>query len=227
MFSRIPLFCILTALLSVIAYAGAVRPGFNATSMPRNDDDSTVQVPIGFQVIFSGTSYNSLYVNNNGNITFDAPLNAFTPVPFGNAGRKILAPFWADVDTWGTLSGVTKYGTGTVNGRDAFGVSWVNVGYFLAHDDKLNSFQLIIIDRSDRAPGAIDVEFNYDSILWETGDASGGSGGLGGSSVRAGFSDGTVNDFEILGSGINGGFLNSNTTTGLIHHSRNSSVLGR
>lgn len=84
-----------------------------------------------------------------------------------------------------------------------------------------------MIDRSDRSPGAFDVEFNYDRILWETGDLSDGTNGLGGSSARAGFSDGTVNDLELSGSGVNSGFLDSNPATGLINKSRNSTVLGR
>ena len=54
----------------------------------------------------------------------------------------------------------------------AFGVDWVNVGYFSAHADKLLSCQLVIIDRSDIASGDFDMEFNYDKVQWEWGDAS-------------------------------------------------------
>jgi hypothetical protein len=207
--------------------AAAVRSGFNANSLPANDDGSTGVVPLGFSVDFFGTTYSSVYVNNNGNVTFNSSLSAYTPGPFGDVGQPIIAPFWADVDTRGSGSAIVRYGTGMVNSRNAFGVTWVNVGYFDSHFDKLNSFQLIIIDRSDRSTGSFDVEFNYDSVIWETGDASGGTTGLGGFSARAGFSDGTVNDFELSGSGVNGGFLNSNSTTGLINNSRNSTVLGR
>jgi hypothetical protein len=53
-----------------------------------------------------------------------------------------------------------------------------------------------------------DIYFNYDSIQWETGGASGGSGGLGGSSARAGFTNGAGDFYELLGSGVNGAFLN-------------------
>ena len=34
-----------------------------------------------------------------------------------------------------------------------------------------NTFQMLIIDRTDRAAGHFDIEFNYQHILWETGDA--------------------------------------------------------
>src|SRR5262249_56320309 len=78
--------------------------------------------------------------------------------------------------------------------------------------------------------GNLDIEFDYDQIQWETGDASGGSGGLGGAWARAGFSNGTGRpgtSFQIAGSGIPGSFLDSNTTSGLIFNSINSGVPGQ
>jgi hypothetical protein len=208
----------------------AVRPDFDSSFLDRNDDESTGAVPIGFNVNFFGATYSDLFVNNNGNVTFESPLANFTP--FGlrtDLGTPIIAPFFADVDTRAPNSDVVRYGQGTVNGRNAFGVDWVNVGYYDEHADKLNSFQLVLIDRSDRNPGDFDMEFNYDKIQWETGDASGGVNGFGGESARAGYSAGTGAPgtfFEFPGSGVNGYFLDS-SSTGLIHHDLSSSVLGR
>jgi hypothetical protein len=51
-------------------------------------------------------------------------------------------------------------GWSTVYRHNAFAASWVNVGYWYHHADKLNSFQVILIDRTDRAIGDYDVEFN-------------------------------------------------------------------
>ena len=56
-----------------------------------------------------------------------------------------------------------------VDGHAAFGVDWVNVGYFPEQADKLLSCQLVIIDRSDIASGDFDMEFNYDKVQWEWG----------------------------------------------------------
>lgn len=228
-YSIVFLCTILVLLAASTASAGAVRPGFNASSLAANDDGSTGSVPLGFSIDFFGTGYNSLYVNNNGNVTFGNPLDEYTPSPIGGSGIPIISPFWADVDTRGSGSGIVHYGVGTVDGRNAFGVNWVNVGYFGERVDKLNSFQLVLVDRSDRAPGAFDIEFNYDNILWETGDStsSGGTNGLGGFSARAGYSNGAGNSFELAGSGVNGAFLNSNASTGLINKSKDSTVLGR
>jgi hypothetical protein len=104
-------------------------------------------------------------------------------------------------------------------------VNWIDVGYYNSHTDKLNSFQLIIIDRSDISPGDFDFEFNYDRILWETGDASGGLGGLGGHSARVGWS-GVSASFELPGSAINGALLDGGPNA-LVSHSRNSSIPGQ
>ncbi|MHC4122571.1 MAG: nidogen-like domain-containing protein, partial [Planctomycetota bacterium] len=111
----------------------------------------------------------------------------------------------------------------------AFGVTWIDVGYYYTHVDKLNTFQLILIDRSDRAPDDFDIEFNYDKIEWETGDASGGENGYGGTSARAGFSNGTGEPgtfYELEGSGVHGAFLDS-SPTGLIYRNHNSPITGR
>ena len=49
----------------------------------------------------------------------------------------------------------------------------------------------MLIDRSDVAAGDFDIEFNYDRIQWETGDASGGDACQGGEPARVGFSNGS------------------------------------
>ena len=208
----------------------AIRPGFDSLSLPKRDDAWSPATPMGFDLNFFGIVYSSLYVNTNGNVTFEAPNPAGTP--FGltsKVGTAIIAPFFADVDTRATGSDVVRYGPGTVDGRNAFGADWIDVGYFWQHADKLNRFQLILIDRSDRQPGDVDIEFNYDRILWESGDLSDGAGGLVGKSARAGYSNGTGRpgtSYELPGSGLPGYFLDG-SPTGLIHHSLNSPVSGR
>jgi uncharacterized repeat protein (TIGR01451 family) len=221
-----------TQVTTVNGVTGAIRnlQGFTVNSLPRNDDDSTSSVPLGFTLDFFGNPYNRVFVNNNGNVTFDSALGTFTPFDLTSTRRIIIAPFFADVDTRAGGSATVTYGIDTVNGRPAFGVNWINVGYFNFHSDKLNGFQLVLIDRSDISPGAFDIEFNYNKVQWETGDASGGTGGLGGSSARAGYSNGSSNRgtfFELSGSAVNGGFLDSNSSTGLINNKINSNQLGR
>lgn len=203
-----------------LGVTNAIRPGFDQQILDRNDDGSTGIVPIGFFINSFGSSNATLYVNNNGDVTFDNPQSEYTPKNLASLGVKVIAPFWADVDTRNTASDVVRYGNGTVNGHAAFGVDWVNVGYYSWHADKLLSCQLVIIDRSDIASGDFDMEFNYFKVQWEWGDASKND------PPRAGFSNG-INDYELPGSGVAGAFLDSNPATGLIYHSLNSPVPGR
>ena len=214
---------------SCVITGHAIRQGFNATAFPGNDDGSTGLVTTGFTSNFFGANYTSLYVNNNGDLTFDAALSTFTPFPLTTTQRVIIAPFFADVDT--RIGNVVTYGSGTVDGHPAFGATWPGVGCYQENVSVLDFFQVVLISRSDIAAGDFDIEFDYNSIQWETGQASGGNAFcLGGSSARVGFSAGTGvpgSFFELPGSGVPGSFLDSNTATGLIHESINSTQLGR
>ncbi|HXR03381.1 MAG TPA: nidogen-like domain-containing protein [Verrucomicrobiae bacterium] len=197
-----------------------IRPGFDQQNLPANDDGSTASVPLPFTINFLNNSESALYINNNGNVTFDKPLSTYSPINLASAGVKIVAPFWADVDTRNPASGVVTYGTNVVQGYNAFGADWVNVGYYDSHADELLSCQLVIIDRSDIAPGDFDMEFNYDRVEWQWGDVSVGY------PPRVGFSDGTM-DYELPGSGTNGAFMDTNMVTGLVYNSLKTPVLGR
>ena len=217
--------------MALPAFGAAIVPGFDDFTLAPNDDASTGLVNIGFDANFFGLTFNSLYVNNNGNVTFDSTLSAFTPFDLTSTGRQIIAPFFADVDTRNHGNPVT-YGQGTFNGMQAFGVNWIDVDYFAssATHTNLNSFQLVLVERSDIAAGDFDIIFNYDKIQWETGTVSGGnSDGLGGNSARVGFSNGTGLDgsfFELDGSAINGAFLDGGSNA-LISNRLNSDVDGR
>jgi Nidogen-like/PEP-CTERM motif len=246
-----------TAVLSIVTLtmmAGTqeaqaqMRLGFDTFSLSRQDDGPSALTAIGFPVnFFSAIPDTDVWVNNNGNLTFGSSLSVYTPTGLtGATNRRTIAPFWGDVDTRNLASDVTKYGTGTVdrgpsgspNIRNAFGVTWRDVGYYYPNPgfpagstlgvDKLNTFQAILIDRSDLG-NCFEIEFNYEKIEWETGYASGGVGGLGGSSAVAGYSAGSGvpgTFFQLAGSGVNGGFLDSNLSTGLINTS-NIGIVGR
>jgi hypothetical protein len=215
--------------LPLSAQAVRTDAGFTTNNLPGNDDGSTGLINLGFSANLFGTTYTQAYVNNNGNITFNNPLSTFTPFGLTGGGvPPIIAPFFADVDT---RSGpVMTYGTGSVDGHNAFGVDWPGVGYFDEHTNKTNIFQLILIDRSDTGVGNFDFEFNYNQIQWETGDASDGVNGLGGECAHAGYSNGQSgaanNSAELTGSGVCGAFLDGGVDA-LNAHDRNSDVTGR
>ena len=115
---------------------------------------STAAVNLGFSVNFFGANSSTVFVNNNGNVTFTSALNQFTPNGLATGvGQPIIAAYFADVDT--RTGNLTHYGTDTVNGFAAFGVEWPAVGYFSTHTDKLNTFELILINRSDTGAGKL------------------------------------------------------------------------
>lgn len=201
---------VLAAMAGTVAVeAQTIRenPGFYTRFVPRNDDQSSDLEPLGFTINFFGKIRTAAYVNNNGNLTFDSALATFTPFGLLRTEREIIAPFFADVDTRPDGSNVVTFGQDTVNGHPAFAANYVDVGYYSNHVDKLNSFQVVLISREDIGPGDFDIEFNYGQIKWETGDASGGVNGYGGTPAAVGWSNGTDTAFELPGSLLPGSFL--------------------
>jgi uncharacterized repeat protein (TIGR01451 family) len=209
-----------TAAIGTPAAQAVTVSACGANTFAGNDDQSVGPVAMGFNLQFFNVTTGSVFVNNNGNLTFTSANGAFTPGQIAGASQPIIAPFWADVDTRPLGSAKVTYGSTTVGGHQAFCATWGGVGYFSQKTDKLNTFQVILVDRSDVGTGDFDIIFNYEQIKWESGDVeSPTDDGFGGASARAGYSDGGSNSLEFSGSGINGGFLDSNPTTGLAHAS--------
>ncbi|MBS1872640.1 MAG: putative Ig domain-containing protein [Acidobacteria bacterium] len=217
------------ASLAVWGQSIRTNSGFYQNFVPRNDDGSSAATPLGFSINFFGKVRDSAFVNNNGNITFDNALATYTPFGLQKTSREIIAPFFADVDTRGPASTVLTYGQDTVNGHKAFAANYVDVGYYQQHDDKRNRFQVVVIDRSDTGAGNFNIEFNYERIVWETGDASGGTNGYGGTPATVGWSNGTTDggsSFQLEGSMVSGVFLDSGSRA-LIRAHLNTSQVGR
>jgi len=168
----------------------------------RNDDGFSGPKNLGFTLNFFGTNQTQYWVNNNGNISFNNGIAAFTPSGPTGASQPLISPFFADVDTRGALSGVVHLRTNIAN---EIIVTWDQVGYFDSHGDKLNSFQLVLRGPGFAIPaGEGQIGFFYKGMQWETGDASGGSGGFGGTPGAVGFGDGAGNGEVLQGSTANG-----------------------
>src|SRR5262249_11317449 len=121
--------------------------GFDSFALPPCDDCSSAAVPLGFTFDFFGQQFSQVWVNNNGNLTFDGPFADFMPAPLAATGRAILAPFWADVYTLGGGNGRVSYGRGTLDGDPAFGATWEAVAPFLPRG-AANTFQVIVADHT-------------------------------------------------------------------------------
>ena len=214
------------------ANAGAVVSGFNATSLDRGDDFFVGALSLGFNANYFGTTYSSTYLSNNGYVTFGAGQSAYTPVGLGAAysGNPIIAAFFADVDTAGSGSGLVGYGTGTFGGNAAWGATWNNVGYYNDKFDKTNTFQILLVNRSDTGAGNFDIILNYDKIQWEAGDVeSPTDNGLGGNTASVGYNAGLGGQagtfFQFTGSQTPGAFLDGGPNS-LVANS-NVGVAGR
>ncbi len=209
--------------------------GFGEDYVSRNDDgyspfiDLSSIFPEGMN--FFGEIYDGLYVNNNGNITFGSGLSSFTPTSIGGSFyNPIIAPFWADVDTrdsnWSSESISDGFVTPTPGGNsmgsnltwydidtatNTFTATWDDVGYYSSRTDKLNAFQLQLVSTGE---GNFNIIYRYEDINWTTGNASGGTDGLGGTVARAGFSAGDgSNYYEFYFSGDQGFMLNLEENT--------------
>ncbi|MCC6876379.1 MAG: hypothetical protein IT378_18885 [Sandaracinaceae bacterium] len=174
--------------------------GYGSGNLPANDDGSSSEIgitaafPSGLR--FFGSTFTSLYVNNNGNVSFGGSNGTYTPQAFPVASLRMIAPWWGDVDTRG--GGVpNRNGVYWSITPGRFVATWHNVGYYSHHDDLQNDFQLILT-AAGPGRGDFDVEFRYNRCQWTTGDASGGSGGFGGTPAQAGFDAGNLRDYVTL-----------------------------
>jgi Ca2+-binding RTX toxin-like protein len=189
---------------------------FGENVLDRNDD--SYSSPIDITAIFEdgidigGQVFSEIYLNNNGNVTFGSGLSTYTPgVIGGTTGLNIIAPFWADVDTRADVPDVPDGVFWDIKeGRDSIVFTWNQVGYYNSQINKLDTFQLELMDRG---LGDVEIIFRYQSVNWTTGGASGGVDGLGGTIARAGFSLGGLY-FELPASGDQTGMLELETQSG-------------
>ena len=164
------------------------------------DDCSYGSFALPFTFCFYGTSYSSFYLNNNGNVSFEGPYGTYSSTGFPVSGFGMLAPFWADVVTWDGTCGVEIGDLYYKIEPTRVIVIWDNVGYFGCGADKRNTFELIFTNGTDPLIGVgNNVAFSYADMQWTTGDASGGSGGFGGTPATVGVNRGDGVNYALVG----------------------------
>lgn len=175
---------------TVVPFYGATAPDY------RNDDLSSSIITIPFNFCLYGSSYNSLFINNNGNVSFVNAYSTFTSDSFPSSNYTMVAPFWGDVDTQDSASGLVYYKITP----SSLIVRWDHVGYFPSASDKVNDFQLIITDGIDPVlPLGTNVGYCYNNMQWTTGSASGGFNGFGGTPSTVGANEGDGSSFIQMG----------------------------
>ncbi|XP_052441429.1 sushi, nidogen and EGF-like domain-containing protein 1 [Carassius gibelio] len=132
---------------------------------PVSDDGSSDAIYLQQPFKYFGRTYNQIFVNNNGHLTFTQPLSAY--VPYLNAGIDIIAPLWTDLNNrnGGTISyredrssAVLAQVTQAVNqyfphigftATSAFVATWDSVPYFSGGGEV--TFQVVLVSNGDRS----------------------------------------------------------------------------
>ncbi len=176
-------------------------------AFPGCDDCSGPSTPLGFTFHLYGDLYTEAFVNNNGNVSFGGPYDAFEPQDFPDTRYRIVGPFYADADNRDNPDQALpadvyqRFVDGDGDGSpDTFVVTWRNVGYFERSFDRRNTFQVAISDGTNEAMGlGNNVCFSYDVMCWTTGRFDGGVGGFGPTPARVGVNRGDGVDFAQIG----------------------------
>jgi type IX secretion system substrate protein/nidogen-like len=154
-----------------------------------NNNGSTPAMHLPFNFCFYGQSYDSVFISNNGIVSFVKPIFNFidspAAVPLGT-DTIIIAPFWANSYTLNNGGKVYYKITPTY-----MAVIWDSVRYAGIDVDGWNTFQLIISDGTDPiVPNHNNVWFCYPVMQWACSDSSGGFSGYGGTAAFVGVNKG-------------------------------------
>ncbi|XP_021335883.2 uncharacterized protein si:dkey-32n7.7 isoform X2 [Danio rerio] len=136
---------------------------------PQSDDGSSPPIPLLQSFVYFGNTYDTIFVNNNGDLTFDKPLHQYNPDNFpAYSTRDIIAPLWTDINNGmeGTIS-YRQVTNGDILNRASkdinryfpnlnFSASWV----FIATWDKVpyygyreseSTFQVVLVSDKKRS----------------------------------------------------------------------------
>lgn len=191
--------------------------GFGESFLAANDDSSTGAIDVtsvfGTDGIrFGDTVFTSIYVNNNGNVTFGSPTGDFTPKAFDTVNLLMIAPLWYDIETRDTANSSftprTPGGNSTGSNlvwydSDAalgtFTVTWDDVSDF-SDNTRASAFQLQMIDRGGED---FDFVYRYEAVNLASGRTS----------VNAGYDAGSGPGYQ-LPQAFTTGAANLETTSG-------------
>lgn len=153
-----------------------------------------------FSLNIGGTIYDTMFVNENGIVSFGAPITAGPATPLSALTSPAFAPFFAD----GANTTTTSLRYGWTDASVGFPNSlWLTWDSFTPEGDPTaapNIFQLGIVDQGG---GDFDLIFNYEQINWD-------SSAIG---AQAGVTLGLGDIFTLAGAGTPGAYLGSDDTS--------------
>ncbi|CAH1272457.1 SNED1 [Branchiostoma lanceolatum] len=165
------------------------------------DDSSSAEQSLSISFPFFGNSYDSLWVNTNGKISFGERETGLSPITFPAEDKKIIAVYFTDIKTnYSPRSGhifhrettdagilaraTTDIQTAFPAEYGGFVATWAYISTFHevaffgssgASRDLRNTFQLVLITDGCRSFAL----FNYDRIDFLQGSTNGGDGSTG------------------------------------------------
>ncbi len=199
---------------SIIIDGGNVDAcSFDASNFGAVPANGSVEVPIGiydssctatpvatFSLNIGGTSYSSMFVHENGIVSFGAPITDGPATPLSSFTVPVFAPFFAD----GAPANATSIRYGWTDPSVGFPNSfWVTWDEFVADGSTTglaNIFQLGVVDLGG---GDFDLIFNYETIAWDDPVIG----------AQAGLSLGLAGAFTLAGAGVPGAYLGSDDTS--------------
>lgn len=95
------------------------------TGLGIGDDDCKL-ADIGFEFTFYGNTYSEVWVNSNGNMTFNGCNTRFWPTTIPDGTNEIIAPIYGDFVPEAAGADVYVHVTGTAPNR-TFVVTWLNI----------------------------------------------------------------------------------------------------
>ncbi|CAI5658934.1 unnamed protein product [Oreochromis niloticus] len=192
MAGQIMFFVLLLGMTGVVT-TQAVRPLYptSGTVSSAVDDGSSPQITLLRPFFYFGRTYNSIYVNHNGHLTFTGPLNEFTSQRFPQRIRDIIAPFWTDLDNRGNGQiYYNQYTSGTVlqqasrdinqyfpglnfNANWVFVATWYEVAYYPTSGTRTTvqavlisggQYSFVLMNYGIIASTTLSIQAGYDTI---------------------------------------------------------------
>lgn len=169
--------------------------------------DGSVSIPIGiydtgcattptqaFSLNIGGTFYNSMFVNENGIVSFGAPITAGPATPLGNLTSPAFAPFFADGMLGDPLS--LKYGwtDSSVGFPNSLWLTWDS---YLPQGNSTSAPNIFQMGFVDLGAGDFDLIFIYEDINWDMGAIG----------AQAGVVTSPGNALLLGGAGLSGAYL--------------------
>ena len=117
--------------------------------------DGTMQVTLTFPFEFYGETYNNLFINANGYVSFNPipPVSwVNTQIPDDGTINNIIAGFWDDIEPQ-NFNGSVHY----EDFGDQFIIQWTTVSRLLGSADETITFQIVLYDDGD-------IDIFYDDV---------------------------------------------------------------